>query len=140
MSLSTEDLNAITRLYSTYNHRVDMLGDAAGVADCFVEEGCVYDHGRFGRFEGRADITAFMQRAIDDQQAGFQHWNGNLLIDGDGDGDGATATAYVMTVDARGAQPVIARAGIYRDVLARTGRGWRFVSRRVGYPFAEFRA
>jgi hypothetical protein len=44
-----------------------------------------------------------------------------------------------MTVDARGAQPVIARANIYRDVLVRTGEGWRFVSRRVGYPISEFR-
>jgi hypothetical protein len=113
-----------------------MLGDAAGVADCFVDNG-VYDHGRFGRFEGRADITAFMQRAIDEQEAGFQHWNGNLLIDGQG--DNATATAYVMTVDARNTPPVIARANIYRDVLVRTAAGWRFVSRRVGYPIAEFR-
>lgn len=136
MSLPTEDLIAIQTLYSTYNHRVDMTGDAIGVAACFVENG-VYDHGRFGKFEGRADITAFMQSAIDDQEAGFQHWNGNLLVDGDG--DNVTATAYVMTVDARSTPPVIARANIYRDVLVRTGEGWRFVSRRVGYPIAEFR-
>jgi hypothetical protein len=136
MTLSTEDLIAINTLYSTYNHRVDMTGDAAGVANCFVENG-VYDHGRFGKFEGRAKITAFMQSAIDEQEAGFQHWNGNLLIDGSG--DNATATAYVMTVDARGAQPIIARANIYRDVLVRTAEGWRFVSRRVGYPISEFR-
>lgn len=136
MSLPIEDLIAIQTLYSTYNHCVDMTGDAAGVADCFVEDG-VYDHGRFGKYEGRAKITAFMQSAIDDQQAGFQHWNGNLLIDGGG--DNATATAYVMTVDARVAPPVIARASIYRDVLVRTGKGWRFASRRVGYPVSEFR-
>lgn len=136
MSLPTEDLIAIQTLYSTYNHRVDMTGDAAGVADCFVENG-VYDHGRFGKFEGRDKIIAFMQSAIDDQEAGFQHWNGNLLVDGDG--DNVTATAYVMTVDARSTPPVIARANIYRDVLVRTGEGWRFVSRRVGYPIAEFR-
>jgi hypothetical protein len=136
MALSTEDFIAIQTLYSTYNHRVDMLGDAAGVADCFVENG-VYDHGRFGRFEGRADITAFMQSAIDQQEAGFQHWNGNLLIDGEG--DNLTATAYVMTVDARVTPPVFARANIYRDALVRTPAGWRFASRRVGYPISEFR-
>lgn len=136
MSLSTEDMIAIQTLYSIYNHRVDITGDAAGVAACFTED-CVYDHGRFGKYEGRDKITAFMQSAIDDQEAGFQHWNGNLLIDGDG--DNATATAYVMTVDTRSTPPVFARANIYRDVLARTGEGWRFVSRRVGYPISEFR-
>ncbi len=136
MTLPIEDRIAIETLYRTYNHRVDLLGDAAGVADCFTEDGS-YDHGRFGRHEGRVAITAFMQAAIDDQEAGFQHWNGNLLIEGAG--DHATATAYVMTLDARAVPPVIARASVYRDVLRRTAQGWRFVSRRVGYPAAEFR-
>ncbi len=136
MTLSIEDQIAIEILYRTYNHRVDLLGDAAGVADCFTED-CSYDHGRFGRHEGRAAITAFMQAAIDDQEAGFQHWNGNLLIEGEG--DDATATAFVMTLDARTLPPVIARASVYRDVLRRTPKGWRFVSRRVGYPASEFR-
>lgn len=136
MTLSTEDVQQIQTLYSTYNHRVDMEGDAAGVAACFVPDG-TYDHGRFGKVEGREEITAFMQQAVDQQEAGFQHWTGNLLLDGDG--VEATATAYVMTVDARGEQPVIARSSIYRDTLVKTDEGWRFTSRRVGYPFSEFR-
>lgn len=136
MTLPIEDQIAIEILYRAYNHRVDMLGDAAGMGALFVE-GCFYDHGRFGRHEGRDAIIAFMQAAIDYQKAGFQHWSGNLLIEGEG--DEATATAYVMTVDARSVPPVIARANIYRDVLRRTPEGWRFVSRRVGYPFSEFR-
>jgi hypothetical protein len=44
-----------------------------------------------------------------------------------------------MTVDARGEQPVIARASIYQDSLVRSGDGWRFARRRVGYPVSEFR-
>lgn len=136
MSLNVEDRMEIENLYRVYNHRVDLTGDAAGVADCFVADG-VYDHGRFGRVEGREAITAFMQTAIDDQEGGFQHWNANLLIDGEG--DEVTATAYVMTMDARTVPPVIARASVYRDVLRRTAAGWRFVSRRVGYPASEFR-
>lgn len=136
MSLSIEDRIEIETLYRLYNHRVDMTGDAAGMAALFTED-CVYDHGRFGRYEGRDAIQAFMQSAIDDQEAGFQHWNDNLLIEGEG--NDATATAYVMTLDARNVPPVIARASIYRDVLRRTADGWRFVSRRVGYPVSEFR-
>lgn len=136
MNLTNEDLEEIKKLYATYNHRVDMLGDANGVADCFVDDG-VYDHGRFGRVEGRSAIAAFMQHAIDEQAAGFQHWNGNLLVEGDT--HTAMATAYVMTIDARREPPVIARVSIYRDNLAKTIGGWRFTSRRVGYPFSEFR-
>lgn len=136
MSLSFEDRMEIETLYRLYNHRVDMTGDAAGMAALFTED-CVYDHGLFGRYEGRSAIQAFMQSAIDDQQGGFQHWNDNLLIEGEG--DNASATAYVMTIDARSVPPVIARCSIYRDVLRRTGEGWRFVSRRVGYPVSEFR-
>lgn len=136
MPMTTEDLIEINTLYSTYNHRVDMEGDAAGVAACFVEDG-VYDHGRFGVYEGRDAIAAFMQRAVDEQEAGFQHWNGNLLVDGDG--NEATATAYVMTVDARSDQPFLARASIYQDALVKTDEGWRFTKRRVGHPVSEFR-
>lgn len=135
MQVSTEDYLAIKHLYSTYNHMVDIVGDAAGVADCFIEDG-VYDHGRYGRIQGRAQIITFMQRAID-RQLGFQHLNDNLLIDTVG--DEATATAYVLTVDGSAAPPVIARSSIYRDSLIKTEDGWRFRSRRVGYPVTEFR-
>jgi hypothetical protein len=135
MTLTTDDRVAIQTLYATYNHAVDITGDAAGVTACFVETGAVYDHGRLGRYEGREAIERFMQSAIDEQEGGFQHWNDNLLVEGEG--SRATATAYVMTVDCRAEQPVLARASLYRDALVRTEAGWRFESRRVGYPPAE---
>ncbi|WP_190814602.1 nuclear transport factor 2 family protein [Saccharopolyspora pogona] len=125
-------------LYNTYNHCVDMTGDAAGVADCFLNEG-TWEHPLHGKIVGREAITAFMQKAIDEQEARFQHWNANLLVDVDEDGDSASATAYVMTLDTRAVSPVIWRANIYRDRLVRTAEGWRFASRRGGFPFTEFR-
>ncbi|MCL3816954.1 nuclear transport factor 2 family protein [Aeromicrobium wangtongii] len=131
MTIGTDDTIAIQSLYAAYNHAVDVLGDAAGVAACFVENG-VYDHGRLGRYEGRSAIEEFMQRPIDEQEGQFQHWNDNLLIEGTA--PHATATAYVMTVDCRSEQPVLARASLYRDELVKTADGWRFVQRRVGYP------
>lgn len=131
MTLSTDDRIAIQSLYATYNHAVDLQGDAPGVADCFVDDG-VYDHGRLGRFVGREAIQAFMQTAIDEQEGMFQHWNDNLLIDGDG--QTAAAKAYVMTIDCRPVPPVLARASVYEDDLTKTADGWRFTQRRVGHP------
>ena len=73
-----------------------------------------------------------MQRIIIEQGGGFQHWNDNLLLTGSG--DRATGSAYVVTVDCRQEQPVLARASVYRDRLVRTPDGWRFQERRVGFP------
>lgn len=134
MTIGADDTIAIQSLYAAYNHAVDILGDAARVAQCFVEDG-VYDHGRLGRYEGVAAIEEFMRRPIAEQEGGFQHWNDNLLIEGTV--PRATATAYVMTVDCRSEQPVLARASLYRDELVKTDQGWRFAQRRVGYPVEQ---
>ncbi|MFT4287129.1 nuclear transport factor 2 family protein [Nocardioides sp.] len=135
MPLSLEDHLAIRELFSRYNYLVDVVGDAAGVADCFVEDG-IYDHGRFGLFRGREEIQGLMQRAVD-EQLGYQHWNNNLLIDGEG--DEVTSTAYVLTLDGSVDPPVIARLSVVRDSIVRTSQGWRFRERRVGYPVTDFR-
>lgn len=132
-----EDHLAIQVLYNNYNFRFDMAGDAVGVAELFVED-ATWEHPSWGSFRGRRDIAAFMQRVIDMQQAACQHWNNNLLVDVEG--DHANATAYVMTIDTRGEHPFIRSASIYRDRLLRTAEGWRFVARRAGHPFFEFRA
>lgn len=132
------DMIEIQFLYNTYNHEVDMTGDAAAVAACFTDE-ATWEHPLHGKISGRHDITAFMQRAIDEQEAKFQHWNANLLVDVAEDEQTATATAYVMTLDTRAVSPVIWRANIYRDTLVRTEAGWRFSSRRGGFRFSEFR-
>jgi hypothetical protein len=132
MTITTDDHIAIRSLYARYNHAVDIAGDAGAVTDCFVPKGGVYDHGRLGRFEGRDAIQAFMQATIVDQQGMFQHWNDNLLIDGSP--ESAHGTAYVMTIDLRLDPPAVARVSVYQDELVRTVDGWRFASRRVGYP------
>jgi hypothetical protein len=131
MTLTPDDRAEIHELYARYNHAVDLHGDAAGVADCFTHDGS-YHHGRLGSYEGRLAIQEFMQRIIVEQGGGFQHWNDNLLLAGSA--DGATGSAYVVTIDCREEQPVLARASVYRDRLVRTGDGWRFQERRVGYP------
>lgn len=131
MTIPIDDQIAISTLYATYNHAVDIAGDAAGVTACFVDTG-VYDHGRLGTYEGREAIMQFMQSSIDEQQGGFQHWNDNLLIEGSG--NRARGTAYVLTLDCRSVPPVLARASQYHDDLVKTDHGWRFERRRVGYP------
>lgn len=120
--LPTEDTVAILQLYARYNTAID-TGDGEGFAGCFVPDGVFQSP--LGVSTGHEEIAAF----CDDNHKmlpDLRHMASNIVVDGAG--DEATGSAYLIGYRTAGGFQVIV-TGRYRDTLARTPEGWRFVER-----------
>jgi uncharacterized protein (TIGR02246 family) len=124
MALTVEDVLAIQRLASEYNHAVD-AGDGAGFAATFVDDGKLITNTEVA---GRAALAEFAV-TVPQNIPRPRHIVTNLVIDGSG--DTATLSAYLQMyarlVD--GGPPQIFTSGVYTDTLRREGGSWLFVER-----------
>lgn len=124
-----EDLQAIHQLFVDYGACLD-AGDLAGYASLFADDGELL-LGPLGRATGPAAIMEMMGRATATSVGTSYHVISSPQVQLDGD----RATSVVMwTVVARAADgsPEVTMIGKHKDVLTRTGAGWRFL-RREGH-------
>ena len=130
------DRAQITALVLDYAEALDSKNwDLLGA--CFVPEGTADFQEFGGRHEGVDAVVAFVAAALDAMTA-TQHMTSNLRIELDG--DTARATSYVHAQHVRaGAEggDNFTIGGSYRDELARTTDGWRFVSRVLSGTWVE---
>lgn len=134
MAMTALDYEEIRQLVARYNFAVD-FGDAEGWAACFTPDGVftsMPEGGPLsGRHEGRDALVAYGKVHFKVSKGRARHWNWNLDIEGDG--ERATMRCYLAAYSATAPDsPAVLRAtGVYRDVLVKTGQGWRFATRDV---------
>lgn len=125
LTLTADDILAIYQLYARYAHTID-LGDAAGCAACFTEDGSF--QGASGSITtGHDALVKMAERHHTTRQE--MHFYANLVVEPDG--PGAKASCYNLRVNrGAGAAPTLAAFGVMQDALVRTSDGWRFRTRR----------
>ena len=124
MPLSADDRAAIVDLAGRYAHTID-LGDPAGWADCFTEDGSFEFTGQTAR--GREELRKFAD-SVKSMPAPFRHMATTFAIDGDG--ESATMVSYV-TVWRLESPPRVIALGRYEDQLQRVDGCWKFKRRRA---------
>jgi uncharacterized protein (TIGR02246 family) len=133
-----EDLEQIWRLFMDYRHHLDQR-DFAAYASLFTDDGEWL--GGLGRAKGPAEIEALLERTLEvyaDDSTRTRHLVDNPVIDVDGDRATAESTWCYIERDEQD-RPTLALVGSYRDVLVRTGAGWKFLRREASLDF-PFRA
>lgn len=133
MTLNPQDFVEIHQLYARQSQAID-LGNAAGWADTFTEDG-TFESPTYGRTaSGRVELAAFAQQFADTaaaEGASYRHWTNAIVLDADGE-DRITASGYLAIVSIeRQEAPRFHRHVEISDRLVRTATGWRFRSRVV---------
>lgn len=135
---------ACERLIVEYSRRVD-FGDAAGIADLFVQDG-VWS-GVELTLTGREEIRAWFTRRQGLARRVSRHVCTNIGVDVLSEAE-ARATSYLINYrhdrpDGDRSMPAPARVPKYvgecHDRFALTEDGWRFARRRVDVAFARTR-
>ena len=127
--LTAADYREIEELYGKYAAALDS-GDGDAYANTYTEDGSfrVDRDGLAGTPTiGRDALVTFAERYHAGNQGDGRHWNNAVAISATA--DGATGSAYLVLSNVRSRG--ISVTGIYRDVLKKTNRGWRFASRVV---------
>jgi ketosteroid isomerase-like protein len=124
------DKDDIRELLARYCHLLDGYRLAA-FGELFTADG-VWES-QDGTATGPAAITALLARLVPTPGPGTRrrHHTTNTVIDLDG--DRATALSNFLVVRDAGGSAVVAVSGSYRDVLRRTGSGWRFAHRTLAH-------
>lgn len=116
-----EDIEAIRGLKARYCRAVDER-DAAAWAALFTED-AIWDGGRFGRYEGFAEVRRYFEQIL--QNLAFTiHYVMNPVIRVDGDRAHGTWYLFEPCTMAEGSEPVWG-AGSYEEDYVRTGDGWK---------------
>jgi uncharacterized protein (TIGR02246 family) len=131
MTITAEDHAGIHELYARYPHQMDR-DDAAGLADCFTDEGAFRISG-MGSLEGRAEIEAHVRKTAPKRP---RHVTANVWIR-DVDPDGvARVWAYFLLIDVDTGENVA--YGTYDDTPVRCPDGqWRWRERRVQFEWTS---
>ena len=135
MSLQADDYEEIRQLLARYNFAID-FGHIDDWVETFVPEGkfsCVglpEDAPLGGTHEGKDALRSYAESHFGVNQGRARHWNWNLVIEGND--DTATMQCYLNAYSAGQGESALFRVtGVYRDRLARTESGWKFVEREV---------
>ena len=127
--LTVADYREIQALYGKYAAALDS-GDGESYANTYTEDG-VFRLDRDGVAGtptiGHGNLVTFAERYYAGNQGNGRHWNNAIVITPTA--DGATGSAYFVLANVRNRG--ISVTGIYRDVLKKTAKGWRFASRLV---------
>lgn len=135
MSLTSGDHEEIRQLLARYNFAID-FGEIDSWVQTFTPNGvfsCLgmsEDAPLGGTHRGADALRAYAETHFSINQGRARHWNWNLIIEGDS--DAATMQCYLNAYSAgQGASALFRVTGVYRDRLARTDDGWRFIEREV---------
>ena len=134
MTMTALDYEEIRQLLARYNFAID-LGDSAGWAACFTDDGAfecsgVPDGSPFGgRHVGAAALRAYASTHFSMAKGHARHWNWNLEIDGDG--EAATMRCYMLALSVGKPPTVAGSTGIYGDRLRKVDARWLFVERHI---------
>jgi hypothetical protein len=133
VTLNPQDFVDIDQLYARQSQAID-VGDAAGWADTFTENG-TFESPTYGQtVSGRVELAAFAQRFADTAAAegrSYRHWTNSIVLNAEGE-NRVTASGYLAIVSIEPqAPPRFERHVEISDQLARTAAGWRFRSRVV---------
>jgi 3-phenylpropionate/cinnamic acid dioxygenase small subunit len=135
MSLTSGDHEEIRQLLARYNFAID-FGEIDSWVQTFTPNGvfsCLgmsEDAPLGGTHRGADALRAYAETHFSINQGRARHWNWNLIIEGDN--DAATMQCYLNAYSAgQGASALFRVTGVYRDRLARTDDGWRFIEREV---------
>ena len=134
-----EDVQAIWGLFMDYRRHLDRR-DFASYAQLFAEDGEWL--GNLGHARGPAEIEQLLIRTLerhDNESVAHLHLVDNPVIDVDGDRATSESTWVYITRDFSD-NPVLSLIGHYRDVLTRTGEGWKFQRREayLDFPYSAF--
>lgn len=125
--LSLDNERAIVAVIVRYGTAIDTR-DWALMETCFSED-VRADYGSFGKYDGRAPLLAFMQKAHS-ALGPTLHRMSNFVVDGDS--GAARARTYVdailLPLEPGGAPHQ--GIGFYDDELVKTAHGWRIRQRR----------
>jgi len=131
-----EDIDAIWRLCQEYRRHLDERNFAA-YSRLFVDDGVWI--GNLGSATGPAEIEQLLIRTLErheDPAVRHLHLVDNPVIEVDGDRATAESTWVYISRDFSD-NPVLSLIGHYKDVIVRTGEGWRFQRREayLDFPF-----
>ncbi|MCA9829416.1 MAG: nuclear transport factor 2 family protein [Anaerolineales bacterium] len=127
MQLTADDHAEIHRLYGQYSQAID-LGSPDAFADVFTHDAVLKTE--MGDYTGREALKGFATWFRGQMGNSVRHWPANLVVGAEA--DLITATCYFgafQVGDPAGPKPIA--SGIYSDVLAKTGDGWKIASRNI---------
>ena len=128
-TVSADDFVEILNLYARYNFTSD-AGDAAGYADCFVEDGILETRPLDYRVAGRANLVIHKQRDAAGRGGRYRrHWNTNISVEIADDGSVIGRCYFIGYNGEPGQLPQLGDCGVYEDRLSKVGGRWRFVQR-----------
>jgi hypothetical protein len=125
MATSQEEKAAIRELMSMYCFYSDS-GNADALVALFTAP-CMWDGGKWGRYETPAALHEFVVSATTGGEAKFRHLNVNEIIRVTG--DNASACSYIMVLNGAAQPPAPFFVGYYDDEFVKIDGHWRFKSR-----------
>jgi ketosteroid isomerase-like protein len=135
-----EDKDEIWRLFQEYRRQLDRR-DFAAYSRLFADDGEWL--GNLGTARGPAEIEQLLVRTLagwDGESSAHLHLVDNAVVDVDSDAGRATAeSTWVYITRDFSDNPVLSLIGHYRDVVVRTGEGWKFQRREayLDFPYEE---
>jgi hypothetical protein len=124
--LSAQDLADIQQLYARYAWSIDTHEDNGNVyASVFTPDGIFYGPND-SKVQGR-DALAKYNLTMGKANTHPTHFNMNLKVEPAP--GGATGSCYLLITG--GDKPALGMVGTYKDVLVKTGEGWKFKERRL---------
>jgi ketosteroid isomerase-like protein len=126
-----EDIQEISSLFMAYRRTLDER-DFTAYAELFAPDG--EWAGNLGAFKGPAAIKQMLEDSVGTAFGIEPGEDFHLVANPDihVDGDRATATSTWVFVTRNGDdRPSVSLMGHYKDVLARTAEGWRFLRREA---------
>ncbi len=137
MELTTDDRLAIGELCARACHLLD-FNDPDGYVGLFLPDGVFQRRASpsaggevMFRHQGHGELRAFAEKMSSLRQGLARHWTANLALAPTTDGAAGSSYTMLVATDPEARQVGISIAGTYQDVFAKTGTGWRFVSRTV---------
>lgn len=125
MATVLEEKDAIRELMSTYCFCSDS-GNADALIALFTEK-CVWDGGRWGRYETPAALREFVVSATQGGEAKFRHLTANEIIKVTG--ETASASSYFIVLNGAVTPPTPFSIGYYDDEFVKIDGRWLFKSR-----------
>jgi hypothetical protein len=119
------DHEGVRRTLAEFGHRADS-GDFDGWLDLFAPDGAMHFNGQ--AYRGRETLAAFIREDQTPDRRGV-HFTTDSIIDIDG--DTAVVASKFLFIGPGGQVPVLFAAGLYDDVLVRSGARWLIKERKA---------